>query len=83
MDDIEIRALDVVVLYHNLLDRHREIGMAQITDRIVKRLIMQNLVANADICRPAEAEALEHCRRRRFGFDHKGTSSNSVNGPVA
>ena len=83
VDNIEIRALNVVVLYHNLLDCYREVGMAQVTDRIVKRLIKQNLVANADICRPAEAEALEQCRRRRFGFDHKGTSSDGVNGPIA
>lgn len=83
VDNIEIRALNVVVLYHNLLDRCREVGMAQVTDRIVKRLIKQNLAANANICRPAEAEALEQCRRRRFGFDHKGTSSDGVNGPIA
>ena len=82
VDNIEIRALYVVVLYQNLLDHYREVGMAQVTDRIVKRLIKQNLVANADICRPAEAEALEQCRRRR-GFDHKGTSSDGVNGPIA
>ena len=81
VDNIEIRALNVVVLYHNLLDRYREVGMAQVTDRIVKRLIKQNLVANADICRPAEAEALE--QRRRFGFDHEETSSDGVNGPIA
>lgn len=83
VDNIEIRALNVVVLYHNLLDRYREVGMAQVTDRIVKRLIKQNLAANANICRPAEAEALEQCRRRQFGFDHKGTSSDGVNGPIA
>ena len=81
VDNIEIRALNVVVLYHNLLDRYREVGMAQVTDGIVKRLIRQNLVANADICRPADAEALEQCRRRRF--DYKGTSSDGVNGPIA
>ena len=28
VDNIEIRALNVVVLYHNLLDRYREVGMA-------------------------------------------------------
>ena len=83
VDNIEIHALNVVVLCHNLLDRYREVGMAQVTDRIVKRLTKQNLVANADICRPAEAEALEQCRRRRFGLDHKGTSSDGVNGPIA
>ena len=83
VDNIEIHALNVVVLYHNLLNRYRKVGMAQVTDRIGKRLIKQTLVANADICRPAEAEALEQCRRRRFGFDHKGTSSDGVNGPIA
>ena len=82
VDNIEIRALNVVVLYHNLLDRYREVGMAQVTDRIVKRLIKQNLAANANICRPAEAEALGQCRRRRLGFDHKGKSSDGVNGPL-
>ena len=49
VDNIEIRALNVVVLYHNLLDRYREVGMAQVTDRIVKRLIKQNLATNADL----------------------------------
>ena len=83
VDNIEIRALYVVALYYNLLDCYREVGMAQVTDRIVECLIKQNLVANADICHPAEAGALEQCRRRRFGFDHKGTSSDGVNGPVA
>ena len=83
VNNIEIRALNVVILYHNQTDRYRQVGMAQVADRIVKCLIKQSLVASADICRPAEAGALEQCRRRRFGFAHKGTSSDGVNGPIA
>ena len=49
VDNIEIRALNVVVIHHNLLDRYCEVGMAQVTDRIVKRLIKQNLATNADL----------------------------------
>ena len=37
VENIEIRSLNVVELYHNLLESHREVGMAQVTDRIVKR----------------------------------------------
>ena len=47
VDGTEIRASDVVALYQSLPERYRQIGMAQIADQIVERLIDQTLTANA------------------------------------